>query len=284
MKIQGGYILIARQYDYSAIAHAPPLVQVIFLWLLRHAYHSDRRYCGNIIRRGQCLTSYKEIQEGLYWMVGFRKQKPTKHQCEGSMKWLKNAAMVATKKTTRGFIVTICNYDKYQSQKNYKRSTNATQNTERAPQCADTINKHYKHLSIETEKERVLSKFQKPNVQEVSEYAEGIGFELDGRRFVDFYESKGWMVGKNKMRDWRAAVRTWKVRSQSATPCCDLPVSPDGKEGKYDKSQSPTGRPTTMRRGGKPSRRRDYTHEPRPVAGRGGTVGEPTPDVTILKA
>ena len=215
MKIQGGYILVARQYDYSAIAQAPPLVQMIFLWLLRNANHSDRRCFGRIIKRGRCFTSYIKIREGISWMVGYRKMKPTKYQCENAMKWLKKATMVATQKTTRGFIVTICNYDKYQSQKNYKRSTNATQNTERAPQSADTINKHYKHLSIETEKERVLSKFQKPTAQDVTEYAEGIGFELDGRRFVDFYESKGWMVGKNKMKDWKAAVRTWKQRSQS---------------------------------------------------------------------
>ena len=34
--------------------------------------------------------------------------------------------------------------------------------------------------------------------------------------FVDFYESKNWMVGKNKMKDWKAAVRTWeKGRSQT---------------------------------------------------------------------
>jgi hypothetical protein len=77
------------------------------------------------------------------------------------MKRATNAAMAATPKTTRGFIVTICNYDKYQTPKNYKRSTNATQNTERTPQPPATINKHYKHLSIETEKERALSEFEK---------------------------------------------------------------------------------------------------------------------------
>ena len=33
---------------------------------------------------------------------------------------------------------------------------------------------------------------------------------MDASRFIDFYESKGWMIGKNKMKDWRAAVRTWE--------------------------------------------------------------------------
>ena len=42
---------------------------------------------------------------------------------------------------------------------------------------------------------------------------------MDADRFVDFYESKGWMVGKNKMKDWRAAVRTWERESHGRNNC-----------------------------------------------------------------
>jgi hypothetical protein len=52
--------------------------------------------------------------------------------------------------------------------------------------------------------------FVKPNPQEVTEYAASIGFNLEGQRFLDFYESKGWLIGKSPMRSWQAAVRTWK--------------------------------------------------------------------------
>ena len=38
------------------------------------------------------------------------------------------------------------------------------------------------------------------------------GYTVDAQRFIDFYEAKGWMIGKNKMKDWRAAVRTWMRR------------------------------------------------------------------------
>jgi hypothetical protein len=40
-------------------------------------------------------------------------------------------------------------------------------------------------------------------------YGESIGGRVDAQRFVDFYESKGWMVGKSKMKDWKAAYRNW---------------------------------------------------------------------------
>ncbi len=54
--------------------------------------------------------------------------------------------------------------------------------------------------------------FTPPAPEEVTEYATSIGFQLDGQQFIDFYEAKGWMIGKSKMRDWKAAVRTWQRR------------------------------------------------------------------------
>lgn len=58
-----------------------------------------------------------------------------------------------------------------------------------------------------------VRRFMPPTLEEVKEYITEHGYKVDAERFVDFYESKGWMVGKNKMKDWKAAVRTWN-RSQ----------------------------------------------------------------------
>lgn len=54
------------------------------------------------------------------------------------------------------------------------------------------------------------SQFIPPNVIEVRAYCNERKNNVDPQRFVDFYTSKGWMVGKTKMKDWRAAVRTWE--------------------------------------------------------------------------
>lgn len=51
--------------------------------------------------------------------------------------------------------------------------------------------------------------FIPPTPENVKEYCREKGYEVDAERFVDFYESKGWMIGKNKMKDWKAAVRNW---------------------------------------------------------------------------
>lgn len=52
--------------------------------------------------------------------------------------------------------------------------------------------------------------FSPPTVEEVRAYCTERGNSVDPEAFVDFYASKGWMIGKNKMKDWKAAVRTWE--------------------------------------------------------------------------
>lgn len=53
-------------------------------------------------------------------------------------------------------------------------------------------------------------RFAPPTVSEVAAYCAERGNHVDPERFVSFYESNGWKVGKNHMKDWKAAVRTWE--------------------------------------------------------------------------
>lgn len=56
------------------------------------------------------------------------------------------------------------------------------------------------------------ARFSPPSLAEVQAYISERGSAVDAQQFVDFYASKGWMVGKNRMKDWKAAVRTWEKR------------------------------------------------------------------------
>lgn len=60
----------------------------------------------------------------------------------------------------------------------------------------------------------VAGKFVPPSPQEVSEYGKTIGFPIDGEKFVAFYQASGWYRGKSKIKDWKAAVVTWKSKSK----------------------------------------------------------------------
>lgn len=74
-------------------------------------------------------------------------------------------------------------------------------------------------------------RFTPPTVDEVREYCFERGNSVDPQRFVDYYTSNGWMVGKNKMKDWKAAVRNWEqkdkpqgrpVSKKSSNPFLDM--------------------------------------------------------------
>lgn len=65
-------------------------------------------------------------------------------------------------------------------------------------------------------------KFQKPTVEEVRAYCVERENNIDPENWFDFYESKGWRVGNQAMKDWKAAVRTWERRTDySKTPACE---------------------------------------------------------------
>ena len=65
------------------------------------------------------------------------------------------------------------------------------------------------------EKEQTAKRFTPPTVEKVQAYCQERGNNIDPEQFVDFYASKGWKVGNNSMKDWKACVRTWEKRGSS---------------------------------------------------------------------
>ncbi len=76
---------------------------------------------------------------------------------------------------------------------------------------SDGINKQSKEEKSKEEKSKEYhGQFVPPSVEEVREYCKERNNNIDPQEFVDFYSSKGWMIGKNKMKDWKACIRTWE--------------------------------------------------------------------------
>lgn len=79
-----------------------------------------------------------------------------------------------------------------------------------------------KDLDIDIEekkkvKKKTASRFTPPTIDEVKAYCLERGNNVDAERFIDYYTANGWKVGKNSMRNWQAAVRTWE-RPDSKQP------------------------------------------------------------------
>lgn len=61
-------------------------------------------------------------------------------------------------------------------------------------------------------------RFQKPSIEEVKKYVKNMGYYgFDVEHFYSYYESNGWKVGKNPMKDWTAAVRSWRSRDKAVS-------------------------------------------------------------------
>lgn len=84
---------------------------------------------------------------------------------------------------------------------------------------------------IEKNKKKRESRFAPPSLKEVSDYCKERENGVNSRMFIDFYSAKGWLIGKNKMKDWRAAVRTWEARNpippKPVRVLPDKPITPE---------------------------------------------------------
>ena len=67
-------------------------------------------------------------------------------------------------------------------------------------------------IYINTLSNKGSNRFQKPSLEDIRAYCLGRANNVDPEQFFNFYEAKGWTIGKSPMRDWRAAVRTWEKR------------------------------------------------------------------------
>lgn len=65
-------------------------------------------------------------------------------------------------------------------------------------------------------KESKPKNFTKPTQEQIEDYCFEKGISIDAAHFIDYYESNGWRVGKNKMKDWKATVRNWARREQES--------------------------------------------------------------------
>ena len=72
-----------------------------------------------------------------------------------------------------------------------------------------------KSQKVASKPKPAVKRFVKPNVWQIKIYCESRSNSVDAQKFFDFYEAKGWMVGKSPMKDWRACVRTWEDKSDT---------------------------------------------------------------------
>lgn len=113
----------------------------------------------------------------------------------------------------------ILNYQKYRD-KDYTAARRAKKYRESKASRRDgrdetvTVTQAY-NTDTHTKQETNTGRFTPPSLKEVSEYCSERHNSVDPQQWLDFYTAKGWTIGKSKMKDWRAAVRTWERNGRS---------------------------------------------------------------------
>ena len=197
----------------------PEMVQ-LFIYLLLSANHKTKKWNGIQIKRGQLVTSLDNIHKktGLSIQV-----------IRTCISRLKSTNEITSKSTSRYTLITMCNYAIYQVNENEinkpinnetnKPLTNEQQTTNKRA----TTNKNDKNININNIMGvKKSTRFLPPTLEELKTYCLERKNDVDAEKFFYFYQSKGWMVGRNKMKDWRAAVRTCY---------CQLKLEKAGKNG-----------------------------------------------------
>lgn len=162
----------------------------VFMHLILKANHKEKRYKGIELKSGSVITS----RDILAFETGLSVQ-----QIRTALDKLKSTNEITIETSSKGTIIQVVKYEKYQL------STNETTNEQPTNNQQVTTNKNDK-------KERSI--FKAPSLEELNAFCLENNLELNASDFLNYYDSNGWMVGKNKMKDWKATVRRWSKPKQ----------------------------------------------------------------------
>jgi hypothetical protein len=184
-KIPGGYYIKARAIQKSSIMRQPPHVREIWDYLLMNANHSDNKYGGYSVKRGQLFRTYKQIREDLSWNVGWRKETYNENQTKKAMKFLRESLMIATAKEPGGVMITVLNYNYYQDPANYERTSEGTdERTIEEPLTNQPVPYNKKKNNIRMEEDIKVQNSEEPNAGSNIDDSDNIISQSDPHRDI----------------------------------------------------------------------------------------------------
>jgi biotin operon repressor len=172
----------------------------LFIHCLLKANHQHKKWKGIDIERGQFITSLDKLSKETGLSVS---------QVRTCMKKLKSTGEIASKSHTQHTVITVLSYDSHQcnDKQNDKPMTNQSQTNDKP--IATTNNDNNEN------NENKSKRFAPPSIEEVFEHLSDSGYpyKIEAEKFWNYYESNGWKVGKNKMKNWKSAATGWIKRT-----------------------------------------------------------------------
>ena len=148
------------------------------------------------VKRGQSILSMENWAKRWNW---------DKSKVRRFMELLQKDSMIEIKTDNITTQLTVCNYESYQDERHTKETQTKRKRTSNEFQTTP--------IKEEEERKEEKKQFKAPTVAELKNEFPNI----DAESFHDFYTSKGWKIGKDQMKDWRAAARNWQRRNNPTT-------------------------------------------------------------------
>lgn len=183
-----------------------PKTVAVYFFLRMNAVHFPSGWNCIPMEPGQILSGRAQIaaETGL-----------TQNEVRTALEHLKRTGYITIKTTNKYSVFSFVDKENWGSFDECTTSRPASESTNKSPadhQQTTTI----KRLGNNDTKDKAPRKrFSPPSVDEVAAYCRERGNTVDAQTFCDFYAAKGWRVGAQPMRDWKAAVRTWEKREGS---------------------------------------------------------------------
>lgn len=228
-----GYIKLHRKLLNWEWIEDPNVLSIFIICLLK-ANHKANTWKGINIPAGSFITSYEKLSS----LSGL-----SVRQVRVSLDKLKMTGELTSKSTNRYSIITIKNWELYQTNdKQLDKQIDKQLDSPHVTQMTTNKNdKEYKNiynynslindnnyryyssdfLEKSPSQDSVQKKtkvFVKPTIEEIKQFCTENNKNVDAESFYNFYESKNWMIGKNKMQKWKAAVCTWDRKNKVSKP------------------------------------------------------------------
>ena len=207
-----GYVKLWRQSIVSPVFQ-DALAWQVFCWLLLRASHKDHKALLKV-GRNPVVVHVKPGQVAIRTRLAAQDLHMSNNTLRRKLTLLADLDCIVTDPTQKYTMVTILNWEKYQIVTPYVPPDNVAPSDTPSNTPSNTPSATHNKKTKKGKEVRGRRRFTPPTPTEVSDYGKTIGFELDGEHFVAYYETRGWMAGRQKMKSWRAAVRTWKIRAK----------------------------------------------------------------------
>lgn len=206
-----GFVKLYRNIQENPMIMKDSDHLALWVYLSLNATHKeiDMLFKGKKItlKPGQLITGRKSLSEKLK-INESKVERILKDFCSESEQLLEQQT------SSKSRLLTILNWNipdeseqQFEQEMNNKRTTSEQQvNT----------NKNVKNDNNEKNVINNIGRFQKPSIEEIEAYCLERKNKVEPKKFLNYYESIGWKVGKNPMKDWKAAVRTWEQNTKTA--------------------------------------------------------------------